>query len=459
MNFDPRITALTIAAVLGITGLVILVRGLRPLNRGVRSCPKCSHLLGNSGGLRCPECGYVARNERALLRSNRRHLAALTGLLLLIGSLFLAQRVDQVHQLFGLAPDRFLVMLLPYATVNPDNEGVHAEVYNRARSGMFGPSGRTLLLDRIISGDDSATPGSKEWELKYGRLAYALRSGIPEDDVLNERFSEIVPVVNVSVPEKWPLDTPVVILIEMTRFDADDTGSVVRIRGLSDSPSLYTHSSRNRSDFPLALTLDASNQTTIDRSLELEIGVTPDELPMHTHEIDVRVNPTRSAYAELEPRDTARMRAILEKSVFPSGITVYEHGEPPWSLRFNPRATQREPLADVLIGVEVELKRNGIPARRSLIWWHGGVGRAAWETVFEDPVVLENAAQDDATWTLHISGDRDIALRATIGSPPNAEAWWNGSFEVPVRINPMRGTIPPREWEQIQEHTNDEPTC
>lgn len=459
MNFDPRIIAISIAAIIGAVGAVMLARGLRALNKGVRSCPRCHHLLSGTKGLRCPECGHLARNEHALLRANRRRFPALVGLLLLIGSIFLVQRLDQAQQMFALVPDRFLVMLLPYASATMNDDGIHAELHDRARSGVLDTGGRERLLERIISGDGSATPGTEEWELKYAPLAFALRSGLYADDPLHERFAEITPLVKMNAPDEWPPGTPAVILIDVIRFDSNEEGARVWIKGLPGGPRLFMHHRLNRSGFPLALTLEEPGELGIDQSLTLTIDTSAEGTLSHERTIDVDVDPAPLMLSGLEPRDSPMMRRVLEQSVFRFGVALYEQGDPPWSLRFSPRSTRGSAFSGVLIGLEIELLREGVPARRSFIWWHGSVGNAAWETVFEDQALLENASRDEANWTLRISGRKEIALRALIANPPAADSWWSGTFEIPVETRETPGSIPPREWEPAREHAHDEPTC
>ena len=74
-----------------------------------------------------------------------------------------------------------------------------------------------------------------------------------------------------------------------------------------------------------------------------------------------------------------------------------------------------------------------------------------------------NAVDDDADWTLRVTGRKDVALRARI-SPSNsglpywaAEAYWDGSFERPIEIVRGVGNMAPREWEQI-DHSPDDAT-
>ncbi|MFG0314761.1 MAG: hypothetical protein ACF8LL_11360, partial [Phycisphaerales bacterium] len=86
----------SLIGVAGATGLVLAVWGLcwdRP--RGRRRCPKCWYDLGgtppdDAGRRTCPECGRVVRRERDLLRTRRRWLPGMAGVVLLVGAVSVA---------------------------------------------------------------------------------------------------------------------------------------------------------------------------------------------------------------------------------------------------------------------------------------------------------------------------------------------------------------------------------
>ena len=456
MMFDTRILTLGIAALIGVFGIGMLIRGLRSVNRNVRSCPKCWYLLGGTTELRCPECGHLARSEHVVMRANRRRGSILLGLFFLIGSIYVVQQADRVRQVINLVPDRVLVMLLPYTSSDSLNNGIHEEVRTRARRGVLTGDAGAALLERIIAGDDSSEPGTLTWDMKYGQLARSLRAGLDEDDPLLKRFDAITPVVMVTAPAKWPPDVPLVVIMEVDRFDSAEQGTAVRITEDSHGEQTFTHNRRNRSRFPLAITMGKPGGK---QRISISIDPPSGDADPHEQVLEVEVEPAPELMSALEARDEAAMRDLFTRSVFGFGVSFYEDGEPPWSLRFSPRSTMGGYFSEVLIGLEVDLLHRGTLLRRSLIWWHGDRGRAAWETVFEDRALLEGVAEDLEGWTLRITGRKEIALRALIGTEMPASSWFSGSFEIPFRIQLVPSTVLPREWERDVDDAHGEPPC
>ena len=460
MDFELRTIAYGVSAVVGVLGVYLLLRGVRGRNRGVRSCPTCHHLLADSNELRCPECGRRARSERQALRTNRNRMSALCGMLLIMGSIFVLQQLslDKVNLLRGL-PDSVLVIMLPYvgdgnSSAASLGSGIHSELINRLRNSTFDSDARNSLLDRVVKGDASHEPGTGAWRAKYGAFAYALPRSFETEDPLLERFNEITPVVELQTAGIWPEGLPLVAQLTMTRFDLGEGPVEVAVGFPDGSTARFRHQRENRSRFPLAITLGDVAGTSQTRKVPVRITAPRADGESSEHAIGIEVTTDQQLIETLEARDSPEMRSVLLERVFTHPISLASEGTPPWSMRFQPRATrQAESFQDVLVGLEVDLLHEGTLARRSWIWWSDGA--SGWETVFENEALLERALELEDSWELSLTGRPEIAARALIGRKNPPTSYWGGSCSRPIRIMSRRGSMAPREWESI---TNDAPT-
>ena len=50
--------------------------------RGRRRCPRCWHDLSHTPGMTCSECGYTAKQERTFIRTRRRLLPTVVGVVM-----------------------------------------------------------------------------------------------------------------------------------------------------------------------------------------------------------------------------------------------------------------------------------------------------------------------------------------------------------------------------------------
>ncbi len=454
MDFEPRTIAYGVSAVVGVIGVYLFLRGVRGRNRGVRSCPGCHHLLSESNELRCPECGRLARSERQALRTNRNRLSALCGVLLIMGSIFALQQLSlgRVKLLRGV-PDSILVIMLPYAgdensSASSMGSGIKRELINRLRDFSLEPDSRESLLDRVLKGDATHEPGTTAWRSRYGAFAYALPRTLDPDDPLLERFDEITPVVQLQTPRIWPEGLPLVAQLTMNRFDLGEEPVEVTIDFPDGRTARFKHQRENRSRFPLAITLGDIAGTSQTRQIPVRVVTRNADGEPKEHAIGIEITTDQQLIQPLEPRDSVEMQTVLLEQVFSHPITMASEGSPPWSMRFQPRATQREEaFDDVLVGLEVDLLHEGTLARRSWIWWSNG--ESGWETIFENKRLLEQADELEGSWQLALSGRPEIAARALIGRRNPSRSYWSGSCSKPIRIMSRRGGMLPREWESI----------
>lgn len=444
---------LGIAIVLGFLGMLFMAKGVRVRNRGVRSCPRCWHLMNKISGLRCPECGHDASSERALLKMNRARGRLLFGLLLVTAAIFLGQNTRTMSAIWWWVPDRVIVMLAPH-DASKLNDGPRYELYNRIRSNVLSRPAIEAVMQSAIDGTPSARPGTREWSSVYSQLIPRLLFNLDEDDPLRDRLRELEPIVLLEVPATWPPEDPAIVLLTMDRFPGGLDEVELVLHDVPDGPRTYVHHAENRSRFPLVLTLEPPGSTGIDRSIRCTINSRSEGFEPLERNLLVVIAPAPGLNEALQPRDSEEMTERIYRGVFQYPIVLHETGNPPWSLRFSTGGANTTAFSDVVLGLQVDLRRNGLLVRQSLIWWHGGVMDAGWETIFEDRETLRMANDEDGEWTLRVTGRRDVALRALTGAP-RARAYWSGSFERPIEIVLRPGWIAPREWEQIERPDHD----
>ncbi|MDA0803461.1 MAG: hypothetical protein O2819_06865 [Planctomycetota bacterium] len=164
-----------------------------------------------------------------------------------------------------------------------------------------------------------------------------------------------------------------------------------------------------------------------------------------TRKLSVRVKPI-----ECRPtgRDSEELRQAVREALGPE-LWCWEDGTR-FGFRFNPRRTSSADDAATRIGLRIEV-REGIAVRRlSRIWWDGS--GSDFEIPVEDLLSLARARASTDAWSLRITGDRDMALRAThpADPPPTGDvSWWDGEIVVPLALSPIAGPAPPRRWERV----------
>jgi hypothetical protein len=183
--------------------------------------------------------------------------------------------------------------------------------------------------------------------------------------------------------------------------------------------------------------------------------------------IDAVVRPLDLAH--IQPSDDAEITQTAREA-FDFPVSIWTDDNRPAGIRFNTRAFAGADYADMLIGVVLELRENGIVRRRSHLWWPGSsLARTGWEVDLEDVQALRRlrdlASQLGALpadpegghsvpgWTMTVRGDRLMALRAmgAMSSGSHAEAkirFWSGQFETPLRVSERPESAPNRAFRQ-----------
>lgn len=442
-----RIIGLLLACVFALFGCLQLIAAMRRGTRDMRACPKCEHPMPDST-MRCNECGFEATHNREVVgRSFPRRVQMLRAALLLVAAVFIIEWFPNSREAWRLIPDRLLVATLPWVNARGDGEGAWVELRDRLRFETLSETGESLVLDAVIRGDDNAPPGTQEWSRKYAPIVRALVPRLADNDDLQARLVEIQPVLDVRAPENWPAALPTTVLLRIERWSADDETLSISTQFNDEPPQHVQHNRRNRSRFPLAITLAPPGQHGLDGTLTVRVsGIEePWRFPVH-------VAATTTLRDELQPVDTPSVTDFVRDTVFNSEFTMHARGAPRWGLRFRPSTPYGTDVPATLFGVEVTLRRNDQLARRSRIWWSPET-RAGWETLEEHRAVLEADEPATDTWTLTVEGQFEIALRARLDHPsqaPHATHWWNGSFTRPIDVRVVDGDVAAREWEHEQ---------
>ena len=179
--------------------------------------------------------------------------------------------------------------------------------------------------------------------------------------------------------------------------------------------------------------------------------------------IDAVVRPLDLAH--MQPSDDAEITQTAREA-FDFPVSIWTDDDRPAGIRFNTRAFASTDYADMLIGVVLELRENGVARRRSHLWWPGSsMARTGWEVDLEDVAALRRlrdlASQLGALpadpdggnsipgWTVSVRGDRLMALRAMgatrAGSLPTGNIrFWSGQFETPLRVSERPESAPNR---------------
>ena len=132
------------------------------------------------------------------------------------------------------------------------------------------------------------------------------------------------------------------------------------------------------------------------------------------------------APASIVAADDATLE-IAVREAFDYPVSIWSDEDRPAGIRFNTRPFAGAAFADLLVGVTVELREDGVVRRRSRLWWPGGTQqRTGWEVESEDldalrrlrartaePASLQShpdGGQLVPGWTLRVTGDRATAL-------------------------------------------------
>ena len=441
---------------------------------GRRRCPRCWHDLSRTPGLTCSECGFVAASEEQFAQARRRWgVAALALMTIMVGAAW-AQSSLLNRTWASWVPDAVLVRLPSLLPVEAQPADLVAELRNRLSSGDLDAdevitAARSIAADGIAAGGIEqpraqvmqavgfanpaehapvpGEPGSATSAKETARRAFALeRAGIL--DALPPWF-EAVPL------ERFPAGGPALVGIRATVWGTD---AQWRIREAgSDGPWLCGTGESGMRRSPAGTVLAVTCEP-VDGRLRAKLVTQVRRLsgdgvgwgPWEDGPTVVAEGPAIATdLAPLQGEDTEATQASAMQC-FSQPVVAWKDDGYPIALRFFMQSFGRNGFGDMLVGLRAELLEEGVPRRRSRLWWHGS-SRSGWVVEHQDTAALrrlrdsivaasasaEPTAEGVAVpgWTVRVTAERDTAARALPPGAGPAPAWrvWAGSMEVPVR--------------------------
>jgi len=486
---------LAIAAIAAVGGLVLLGLGLWG-DRGPRRrrCPRCWHDLSRTPGRVCGECGFTASTEAMLHRRRRRWAHAGLGLAMLLIGVGSLETLGGTRDLWSYVPGRVLVALLPWSNGPAGPNSLHGELVQRLGRGELGEGSIEAIVEAIAEGDEAARPPSIEWRTKYASLLTAgLVASIETRPDLAERIATLPASIEFGLASPWPRDLPAYGSLDLRHWWV----SPVQLRLAIDAPEhpelgtvVVGYDSRGRGwrrgwprfpiEFERPWPIEEDTLVAVRVRVERRVPRATDEpdeaaappsetgedppiewgpwIPEPDLELQLfdRVVPSPAVAERLEPVDAPAMRQAIAEAFAP-GLVVRDAGPRPYAIRFDVSRTVVPELEDTALGLELEVRERGEVRRRTWIWWLAGGegGPAEWRISEEDAAALAAAVDHDpeeGIWTLSIRGDRDLAARAidaavaAAGRGTDAERYWAGEFEIPLRVRRIPGAFSPRPW-------------
>lgn len=409
---------------------------------------------------------------------------ALAGVALLLLGVSATRWFGQGTNWMNSVPDGLLVALMPWSD---GSDSISSEVSRRIVTGEFDPAGLDAVLERCIRGDRSAPPGSEAWERRYGPiLSTSTRMSAMLDPKIASKLLRLPCRVTVEGPAPWPLEAPTRVHVSIEHWWLSGVETRVRVRPRDGSGTEVVavraaEARRGRLPVPVAALAEDVRRLELEIDVERRAERRPSPWAMPQREpsdpgewsrvgstvITIGVEGHAAPEAIMAPLDDRSVESQLQ-SVFSGGFMRWSGGVRRFGVLFNPTATATDAFRDVAIGLRVEVLQDGVPRRISNLWWMGGPldtpdmgastpgstasgssGAYAWEILMEDAAALDAAVPGDDVWTLRVTGDREVAVRATAfrtGDSPGALRWFAGTIEVPLRMEHRDGTAPPRPW-------------
>ena len=466
--------------------------------KGRRRCPRCWHDLSHTLGMTCGECGFVAERETQFHKTRRHKSLALLAILICLGpAVYLNWKIDQ-RGWSGVVPTKVLIWTLPL-TIEDGGEMV-VELERRIRSDELSDGELLSVLRRCASGDSWCAPASDEWAQTYGDMLRSLRRQLTASLALEvaaeqsageldgpaARFAHELEELLLSVPPKvdlttrtyWPVDVTPRVNVSLDDWWPTDCEARLKLRPAVDGARevIVHRTSDYRPNVPYSMPVPTElfedETPAIDVAVERRRGRDGKWELVHEQQITAKSIDDDVAGEKSDEESGPVMAGASNDALdsamrrtFNTGIVQWPNGPSPVRFRVNIPATAGLEFTDTVIGVKVELKRDGELARRLDLWWLGGNAidrRYGFEIAYENIELLKSLQgfvapanpETGPNWSLTVTGVEAIAHRA---GP--AARYWSGQIELPMVLQAQPGIAPSRPWwteEQLVEEAAGE---
>ncbi len=484
LEFIWVVVAITGATALGGLGVLACVgrRASHP------HCPRCDHQQpppdlpdhGHTAPARCAECGFVPRRAFPSRRAPRRA----RGIALLLGAAAFPMLIAYRSGSFEWRP----MSLIPSSVLAWAGSAQPASDWSRdacdelARRVAWSIPGADLVpavdvaVQAVVTEPDSPlgrvvtawfqTIALREEDQRCveasTRWTQSIRSAVPRLRWLPSGDSPTIVAAEGSSPLLWiAVESP------WTMLPASDAAAA----GLCEVDVIVADESARR----FAWTPGAPGQSSIAIPLD-PCGRYGDSIPVRMRirsrampaspwtewqEASITAQVTRHA-VEAAGTHSSQLDAAVLEALGPS-LWCWGGGER-FGFRFDPRRTASPGTRPVHVGLRVEVREGDSIRRLSRMLWDG-VG-SEYELPVEDLSALRRAVTSTDGWTIRITGDRDLAFRAT--HPPLASGravtqqgterlptdpvpYWDGELTIPLRLSHLNAPGPPRRWQRLDD--------
>lgn len=431
-------------------------------SKGRRRCPRCWFDMAYSPGMTCSECGHTVGHEKRFYRTRRRYKRAMLAIsgcvaIVLAGNVWMAEM-----GWLSFMPNRVVIASLQFSS--SPNGGARAELLRRMRDDALTEGDWKALVRRCAGGDVVARPPSPEWELKYGSMLASWRRALRDQrdpdhpdtpTELEGIMLEIPAEVSMRSRAAWPIGVDPVIRVRVRDWWPVGTSCRVHITPrVEGGETLTLHRSSTRppwSDYPYVMPAALIEGTRVDFDIVTERRAVNEDDWTEVSQTVVQVPIRQSGtIAEAMTPDEDDLLTDAVKRTFAAGMVKWTSGESPLRTYFNARHMYTTQYDDLACGVHVDILFEGRLARRLDIWWHAGESHrqdpaTGFDVAAEDAALLAQATGDDPRWTVRVTSDASLALRAG-----NALRFWQGEFEMPLRLNVIDEPAPEtRWWEEV----------
>ncbi|MHC4107684.1 MAG: hypothetical protein ACYSTY_06325, partial [Planctomycetota bacterium] len=431
--------------------------------RGRRRCPRCWHDLAHTPGMTCSECGFSAHHEGQFARTRRRwaHAGAAIGTCVAVAGAGYWSMPDRGWASY--LPTRSLIVILP---VTKDLRGsVYRELNRRAAKGRLTDGQWSALVRRCAAGDWWTRPTSEQWITKYGsfletrRRRVARNSDLEFDEPSREALLRIPPKLELTTRDVWPRGAAPWIRFQM--HDWWPLGPDCRITmtpRLEGATPISVYQSGHHwawSGYYFSVPQLAGRSGEIEFEIEVEReeagGPTQEEpwrlMSRQTLALAMRLaDPQEFAF---EPVDDPALQEAI-RSTFGYGACRWSSGPTPARFSLIPYSPDTSDFEDTAFGLRVEVLRGDELAWGLDIWWRAavlkdpGAGRAA-HTLNPELLALlpswrelrrlrADGQREEPAWSMRITGDPEIALRAG-----GASRYWSGQLTIPLYFHDHEG--------------------